>query len=95
MDPTFGHEDTWLVDLLGQCDSLELLELGGHCGGVLRCLHHRMARGAMWVDIRTLIVRSGEYAKSQMVKLESLKDDLGLKNMTVTYIYDPKVHERD
>ena len=93
VDPIYGDEDKWLVDLLEHFDSLELLELRGNCGAVLKRLRHRMARGAMWVDIKTLIVRGGEYAKSQMVKLESVKDSLSLKNMTATHIYDPEARE--
>ena len=46
----------------------------------------------MRVDIKALVVRGGEYAKSQAFRLESVKDDLGLKNMTVTYIPDPQAY---
>ena len=88
-----GGEDAWLVDLLGELDFLELLELGGDCGHVLRRLRRRMVRGATLVDIRTLIVRGGEYAKCQAFKFESIKGSLGLDQMTVTYIPDPTVHE--
>jgi hypothetical protein len=47
----------------------------------------------MRTDIKTLIVRGGEYAKSQALKLESVKDDVGLEDMTVTYIPDPGAYE--
>ena len=47
----------------------------------------------MRINIETLIVRGGEYAKSQALKLESVKDDIGLQNMTVTYILDPEAYE--
>ena len=94
VDPGLGDEDMWLVDMLGDPDFLDLLELGGDCGRVLQRLRHRLVRGIKRVcDIETLIVRGGEYAKSQALKLESAKDDLGLKNMTVTYILDPEVYE--
>jgi len=93
VDPALGCEDVWLVDMLGDPDFLELLELGGDCGWVLQRLRHRLVRGVMRVDIKALVVRGGEYAKSQALKLESVKDDLGLKNMTVTYIPDPEAYE--
>jgi len=94
VDPGFGNEDLWLVDMLGDPDFLDLLELGGDCGRVLQRLRHRLVRGIIPIcDIKTLIVRGGEYAKSQALKLESVKDDLGLKNMTVTYVADPEVYE--
>ena len=93
-DPRLGDEDMWLVDMLGDPDFLDLLELGGDCGRVLQRLRHRLVRGIKRIcGIKTLIVRGGEYAKSQALKLESVKDDLGLKNMTVTYILDPEVYE--
>ena len=89
VDPELGGEDEWLVDVLTRLDLLELLELGGDCGLVLRRLRRRMALGVGRVDIQTLIVRGGGYAKSQALKLESVKGDLGLQNMAVTYIQDP------
>ena len=93
VDP-FGDEDIWLADMLGEPDFLDLLELGGDCGWVLRRLRRRSVRGIMRIcDIKTLIVRGGEYAKSQALKLESVKDDIGRQNMTVTYILDPEAHE--
>jgi hypothetical protein len=67
----------WLI-CFEDLESLEVLELGGDCGQVLRRLRRRMARGTMWVNIKTLIVRGGEYAKSQAFKFESVKDSLGL-----------------
>jgi len=95
VDPEFGDEDMWLVDMLGDPDFLDLLELGGDCGRVLQRLRHRLVRGIKRIcDIKTLIVRGGKHAKRQVLKLESVKDDLGLKNMTVTYILDPEAHER-
>jgi len=98
VDPQHGGEDGWLVDLLGYLD-LELLELGGDCGRVLRRLRRNLARDgmgiAMWIGIKTLIVRGGEHARTQAVKFESTKYNLGLQNMTVTYIPDHRVHERD
>ena len=48
----------------------------------------------MQIDIRTLIVRGGEHAKIQALRLENAKDDIGLQNMTVTYIPDPRAYER-
>ena len=93
VDPTLGNEDAWLVDVLGEVGSLELLELAGDCGHVLWHLHHRVAQGMLWVDIKALTVRGGEYARTQALKFESTRDDLGLQNMTVTYILDPEVHE--
>ena len=94
VDPAPGDEDVWLVDMLGDPDFLELLELGGDCGRVLQRLRRRLVRGAMRIcDIKTLIVCGGEYAKSQVLKLESVKDGLGLGSMTVTYIPDPEVYE--
>jgi len=91
--PESGSEDGWLVDMFTELNFLELLELGGNCGWVLRRLRRRMVRGAMQLDIQTLIVRGGEYAKSQALKLESVKGNLGLQNMTVTYIRDPEAQE--
>jgi len=84
-----GNEDKWLVDTLTELDFLELLELGGDCGRVLRRLRHRMARGAMRLSVQTLIVHGGGYAKSQAFKLESVKGNLGLQDMAVTYNQDP------
>jgi hypothetical protein len=92
-DPEFGGEDMWLVDLFGELDSLEILALGGDCGQVLRRLRHRMVRGVMRVDIKSLMVRGGEYAKSQAFKFESVKDSIGLHQMTVTCFLDPKARE--
>ena len=93
VDPLYGDEDAWLVDLLGELDPLGILELGGDCGQVLRRLRHGIARGVMWFDVKTLIVRGGEYAKSQALRFEDAKDDLGMENMTVTYIPDYEVCE--
>jgi hypothetical protein len=93
VDPVVGCEDVWLIDLFAKPDFLELLELGGDCGQVLRRLRRRMVRGARWIDIQTLIVRGGEYAKSEASKFESVKDSLGLHRMTVTYIPDPEARE--
>jgi len=91
-DPDFGREDRWLADMLMELSPLELLDLGGNCGWVLRRLRRRMA-GAMLIRIQTLIVRGGVYAMSQASKLESAKDDLRLQNMTVTYIQDLEAQE--
>ena len=88
-----GDTNTWLVDILKELDFLELLELRGDCGMVLRRLRRRLVRGDMRINIKTLIVRGGEYAKSQALKFESAKDDLGLQNMTVTHIPDPEARE--
>jgi len=93
VDSVLGDEDVWLVDMLGGLDLLELLELGGDCGRVLQRLRRRLVRGIMRINIETLIVRGGEYAKSQALKLESVKDDIGLQSMTVTYILDPEAYE--
>jgi hypothetical protein len=93
VDPVLGSEDVWLVDLIEDLKSLEVLELGGDCGHVLRRLRRRVARGTMWVNIKTLIVRGGEYAKFQAFKFESIKDSLGWHQTTVTYIPDPEVRE--
>ena len=87
-------KDVWLVDLLEELDFLELLELEGDCGQVLRCLRRRLVRGVMRINIKTLIVHGGEYAKTQALKFESAKDDLGLENMTVTYYYIPDPEAR-
>ena len=94
VNPAPGNEDVWLVDMLGDLNFLELLELGGDCGRVLQRLRHRLVRGVMQIDIKVLIVHGGEYAESQALKLESAKDDLGLENMTMTYIPDPEVYEK-
>ena len=94
VDPEFGVEDRWLVGMFRELIYLDLLELGGDCGWVLRCLRRRVARGAVWLGIRTLVVRGGEYARRQALKLESVKGDLaGLQDTTVTYIQDPEVRE--
>jgi len=85
---------TWLVDMPGDLEFLELLELGGGCDRVLQRLRHMLMRGVMRIcGIKTLIVRGGECAKSQVLKLESVKDGLGLGSMTVTYIPDPEAYE--
>ena len=88
-----GREDAWLVRMLGDLGPLEVLDLGGYCGSVLQRLHRRLVRGAMRVDIKALIVHGGEYARDKTLKLESAKDSLGLENMTVFYILDPKVRD--
>jgi len=93
-DPRFGDEDMWLVDMLEEPDFLDLLELEGDCGWVLRRLRHRFLRNIMWrCDIKKLMVRGGEYAKIEALRLESIKNDIGRPNMTVTYIPDPEAHE--
>ena len=94
VDPQYGSEDRWLVEMLGYLE-LELLELGGDCGRVLRRLRRKLARDGTGIDIKTLIVRGGEHAKTQAIKFETAKHDLGLQNMTVTYILDPGVREGD
>ena len=95
VDPEFGDEDMWLVDMLGDPDFLDLLELRGDCGWVLQRLRHRLVRGIKRVcGIKTLIVRGGKRAGSQVLKLESVKDGLGLQDMMVTYIPYPEAHER-
>ena len=92
-DPTFGGEDGWLLGLFKKLGTLEHLELGGDCGQVLRSLRRGIVRGAMRVNIKTLIVRGGEYAKSQAFKFGRFKDRLDPRQMTVTYIPDPEAHE--
>ena len=92
-DPAYGGEDRWLVDLLAELDFLEHLELRGDCGQALRRFRHRMVRGVMRIDIKTLIVRGGEYAKSQAFKFENVKGNLGMQDTTVTYILDPEAWE--
>jgi hypothetical protein len=93
VDPTFSDEDVWLVDMLMDLPSLEVLELGGDCGWVLRRLRRWLVRDIMQTSIKTLTVHGGEYAKSQALKLESVKDGIGLEDMAVTYILDPGVCE--
>jgi hypothetical protein len=95
LDLNRGDEDVWLAGVLGQLKSLDRLELGGDCGHVLRRLRRRMLRGIVSVGIDTLIVRGGEYARSQAHKFESVKDEIGLGNTTVTYIPDPGADEGD
>ena len=92
--PVPGDENEWLVGMLENINFLELLELGGDCSRALGSLRRRLVRGAMQIDIRTLIVRGGGYAESQALMLENVKDDIGLQNMTVTYILDPDAYER-
>jgi len=89
------EEAAWLSDMLGDLDFLELLDLGGDCSWVLQRLRRRLKRGATRIDIKKLIVRGGERAKTQAVKFESAKDGLGLKDMTVTYIPGPKKPAQD
>ena len=93
LDLRSGEEDVWLVDLLGKLEFLEVLELGGDCGHVLRRLRHRMVRGVISIRINTLIIRGGGYGEIQALKFESVKDVVGLGDMTVTYIPDPAVCE--
>ncbi|KAF9782925.1 hypothetical protein BJ322DRAFT_1073373 [Thelephora terrestris] len=88
-----GQEDKWLVGLLGEMGFLEVLELSADCGHVLRRLRHRMGRGVLSPWINTLVVRGGEYAKTQVSKLDAVKGALGFGGMTVTYIPDPGAHE--
>ncbi|KAF9782906.1 hypothetical protein BJ322DRAFT_1110790 [Thelephora terrestris] len=88
-----GGEDKWLAGLLGGLGFLEVLELSGDCGHVLRRLRQDMVRGAVCVRIDTLVVRGGEYAKSQASKLDGAKGARGLEGMTVTYIPDPDTYE--
>ena len=82
--------DEWLVVFLQDLDSLEQLELGGDCGGVLQRLHDGVAQGKIHLHIQNLIVRAGEYEKLAALKFESAKDAMGL-GLTVTYIPDPKM----
>ena len=89
----FNGGDTWLLDMLKELGSLDLLDLRGDCGQVLRRFRRRLMRGVMQINIKTLIVRGGGYTKTQALKFESVKDDLGLQNMTVTYIPDPEARE--
>ena len=89
----FTGEDTWFINILKELDFLELLDLRGDCGQVLRRLRRRLMRGVLQINIKTLIVRGGGYAKTQALKFESVKDDLGLQNMTITYIPDPEARE--
>ncbi|KAF9782899.1 hypothetical protein BJ322DRAFT_1073202 [Thelephora terrestris] len=93
-DLMLGEEDKWLAGLLGALGFLEVLELSGDCGHVLRRLRQRMVRGAVCVRIDTLVVRGGEYAKSQASKLDGIKGAIGFEGMTVTYIPDPGAYER-
>ena len=91
--PVFGGEEMWVVDLLGDMTTLDLLELGGDCGRVLKYLRRRLSRGTMRIDIQKLIVRGGEYAKWQALKLERARGDLGLQNMAVACFLDPELNE--
>ena len=67
-DPAYGSEDRWLVDLLAGLEFLEYLELGGDCSQALHSFPHRMVRGVIWVDIETVVVGGGKYAKSQALE---------------------------
>jgi hypothetical protein len=88
-----GKEDVWLAGMLGQLEFVDLLELGGDCGHVLRRLRHRIARGLASVEIDTMVVSGGEYARSQAHKFESVKN--GKEYTVVEYIPDPGVCEGD
>ena len=79
--------------MLKELGFLEASELGSDCGLALRRLRRRLVRGVMRIDIRTLIVRGGEYAKTQAPKSKNVKDDLGVQNMTMTHIPDPEACE--
>ena len=94
VDPQQDDEDGWLVDMVGNLNFLELLEFGGDCGRVLHRLRRRLARSATVIDIKTLVVRGGQHARTQAIKFETAKHDLGLQNMTVRYITDHGVRER-
>ena len=94
LDLINDREDIWLAGLLGELEFLELLELGGDCGHVLRHLRHRMLGGVISSGINALVIRGGEYAKSQAFKFDAVKGVMGLGNTTVTYIPDPGVQER-
>ena len=93
VDPTHGIEETWVTNLLGDMASLDLLELGGDCGRVLKYLRRRLSQGTIRIDVQKLIVRGGEYAKWQALKLERARGDLGLQNMSVACLLDPEVNE--
>ena len=92
LDLIHGEEDVWLAGLIGELEFLELLELGGDCGHVLRQLRHRMVRGVISVGINTLVVRGGEYARSQALKFDAVRGEV--VGTTVTYILDPAAQER-
>jgi hypothetical protein len=92
-DLKHGEEDRWLVGVLGKLEFLELLDLGGDCGHVLRRLRHRLARGAISLRINSLVIRGGEYAETQALKFRSNMDVMGLQGTTVTYILDPGTKE--
>ena len=62
-----------MLDMLKELDFLELLELAGDCGLVLRRLRRRLVRGVMQINIKTLIVHGGGYAKIQALKFESVR----------------------
>jgi hypothetical protein len=52
--------DGWLVDFLRDLTSLERLEVGGECGGVLKRLYSDIVKGKFRLHIKNLIVRGGE-----------------------------------
>ena len=89
----YEEEEGWFGGLLGELEFLELLELRGDCGHALMRLRHEMVRGIVRIDIDALVVHGGEYAKSQAFKFDAIKDEVGLGNMTVTYIPDPDALE--
>jgi hypothetical protein len=88
----FSQELEWFIELLGDLEFLEHLDIGGECGRALRWLRHEIAREAISPRLKTLTVRSGESERHQALVLKHLVNATGL-DMTLICIPDPRVHE--
>ena len=93
-DFTEGVEDEWLVSLLRDLDSLEHLELEGHCGHALRRLYQMMMQGDPLPDIKTLTVRSGAYGRRRALRLKDVAGELG-RGIIVTCHKLPRKYRRE
>jgi hypothetical protein len=81
--------DRWLISFFQDLPSLEHLEVGGECGGVLRDLHCGIMEGWIRLHVKDLIVRGGEEERRVALELETA---MGL-DTAVTFIPDPKMCE--
>ena len=79
--------DRWLISFFRDLTSLEHLEVGGKCGGILRDLHCGIMEGWIRLHIKDLVVRGGEEERRVALELETA---MGL-DTTVTFIPDPNM----
>ena len=91
---TYIAEAAWVICLMRELESLEDLEIRGHCGCLLRYLRRLMMRGSPLPRIKTLTVHSGGTGRRQAFRLKDVMDGLGLGTI-VTCITDPGVLDED